>query len=56
MQLLAPGAGIARAGTAFLDVESSGPWVGVIGRAVDPRPLGTRVRRVLRLCGCSKVW
>ena len=37
-----------------LGVESSGPWVEDIGRAVGPRPLGTHVWRVLRLWGCSK--
>ena len=47
-------AGIARVRAESLGVESSGPWVDDIGRAVDPRPLGTHVRRVLRLCGCSK--
>ena len=37
-----------------LGVESSGPCVEDIGRTVDPRPLGTHVRCVLRLWGCSK--
>ena len=37
-----------------LGVESSGPCVEDIVRTVDPRPLGTHVRCVLRLWGCSK--
>ena len=37
-----------------LGVESSGPCVEDIVRTVDPRPLGTHVRCVLRLWGCSR--
>ena len=44
-------AGIACGRAESPGVDSSGSWVKERGRVIDPRPLGTHVGRVLRLCG-----